>query len=995
MSNQNLEVKVNAFLNSVQLLFHSNNNDVKKKANKFLINLEKNEDSCDVAFQVLLKDNLPEEAYFNALQILKNKIKYDFGNYIENPSYIEKLLYFLASNINKYKRSKHYLVINYCDCIGKAFLFTGDKFTSFLQNFTNTLSSDNNDINSLICLLLIFNFINEACNDRKTVIDEISRKKFKKNITNISGDVFQFITFLINKLNNIQEDKILKKFITDQILETLINYINIELDENVLIKFNNDYLPIINFIFQINEDNLEKHSECICYLLQLPLHKDNMRELAKFIFSKILIFKDIFYKSIQVLDYEQSSFYVDVFTSMVQNNLEDILKEKRYDLIQIIVDLTKKCPSIKIDAICEFFEFFNEFLYNKNYLIEEVMKYFKNIFIQLIQNLITLTMFEDEIFSKLNQCKPKKLENDEEYTTTMDYRISIKEFLEDFTLNYGFNFIFNEILYPEFRNVVSKIKEDIKNIKYWNKLENLLFIFLCISKEINHDEQLLDNVIIFFLTIFEIPKEYVQITRTITDIMDNCSAIFSKDKNLLLKGFKYLVLGLDNKLTLKNCSMSAKKFLADNKEIMSDLKKDLVSLYKEKVKDKIISNDKYLYIAEGLTEVITYSNNNMKKNGKINEDYELVKQTLVEIMKPWVFYLQEAKNLMEKNISFSRDDKDKFKGLLIIFKYISKAAFDGLDKNNKNIMYEIFTEIWPLLTFILNKNSNKEETVENIIQLIKIYMRGLEDNFIKFIPEYVKCIVNGYKLIPISSYLYGFEILIVAYPGEQGEPLNSILNNTFNEFCQITLKGYIKNEFNINVLVEIGYDFFGMLYRLMKKSPTILLNSPYLEEIIKSAFIYFNTSQIEQIKNIILFFQQIISYEHSETFKEMQKKNYTLYQKYKDIIQKYINDFSFTLCEKIIKCFVDAPTEGIIEEAIELFKDFIQYQKPLVIKGMESHLKNVSNDILTNKEKENFINIINNFDLKEKEFDKFMNNFENRCINKQIRDKGKKNILCK
>ena len=143
MSNQNLEVKVNAFLNSVQLLFHSNNNDVKKKANKFLINLEKNEDSCDVAFQVLLKDNLPEEAYFNALQILKNKIKYDFGNYIENPSYIEKLLYFLASNIDKYKRSKHYLVINYCDCIGKAFLFTGDKFTSFLQHFTNKLSSDN------------------------------------------------------------------------------------------------------------------------------------------------------------------------------------------------------------------------------------------------------------------------------------------------------------------------------------------------------------------------------------------------------------------------------------------------------------------------------------------------------------------------------------------------------------------------------------------------------------------------------------------------------------------------------------------------------------------------------------------------------------------------------------------------------------------------------------------------------------------------------------
>ena len=41
MSNQNLEVKVNAFLNAVQLLFHSSNKDQRDKAEKFLIELEK------------------------------------------------------------------------------------------------------------------------------------------------------------------------------------------------------------------------------------------------------------------------------------------------------------------------------------------------------------------------------------------------------------------------------------------------------------------------------------------------------------------------------------------------------------------------------------------------------------------------------------------------------------------------------------------------------------------------------------------------------------------------------------------------------------------------------------------------------------------------------------------------------------------------------------------------------------------------------------------
>ena len=429
MSNQNLEVKVNAFLNAVQLLFHSNNNEQKKKANKFLIELEKNADSWDIAYQVLLKENLPEEIYFNALLILKNKIKYDFGNYIENPEYIEKLLSFFESNIDKFKNSKHYLLINYCDCIGKAFLFTGNKFKTILLKFTNKLCHQNSDINSLLSLLLIFNFMNETCFDEKMVIDKKSRYIFQNNVKYIAGDVFQFIVLMINKLKEIQNDNNLIKFITNHILETLINYISIDLEENFILKFNNIYLPIIDFIFQIKEENIEKYSECICYLLQFPLHKGNMKNIAQIIFSKVLHFKDIFYKSMESLDIEQCSFYVDVFTSMVGNNLEEILNEKRYDLIQIIVDLTKKCPSIKIYAICEFFENFNSILFKKNYSVEQVMELFKSMFIKLIHNLIFLTKFEENIFEELNKTRTSKLENNEEYNITIDSRNSIKDFL--------------------------------------------------------------------------------------------------------------------------------------------------------------------------------------------------------------------------------------------------------------------------------------------------------------------------------------------------------------------------------------------------------------------------------------------------------------------------------------------------------------------------------------------------------------------------------------
>jgi hypothetical protein len=325
---------------------------------------------------------------------------------------------------------------------------------------------------------------------------------------------------MIKKLPTI-EDNNLKNFISKQILETINNYLYINLTEDVILKFNDEYLPIINFIFQIDEENLEKHNECICSLLYLPLQKEKMQNLAKIIFSKIFEFKDIFYKSIESLDDEQSSFYIDIFTLMVEQNMDEILKENRLDFFQIIVDLTKKCPEKKMYTIVDFFSHFNTFLYRDNYSIEEIMKKMKNIFIQLILNFMCLTKFDDEIFLKLNSNKTKIFQNHEEYNITLDFRRAARELLKDFVQNYAFDFIFIDILYPEFEKVVQKIKENQNNINNWCKLENILFIFSCIIKYSYSDEPSFKNVEILFETIFDIPKEYTQIMRTVTDILDN------------------------------------------------------------------------------------------------------------------------------------------------------------------------------------------------------------------------------------------------------------------------------------------------------------------------------------------------------------------------------------------------------------------------------------------------------------------------------------------
>ena len=999
MSNPNLEVKVNAFLNAVELLFHSNNTQQKKKANKFIIELEKNSDSWDVSFQILQRDNLQEEIYFNALQILKNKIKFDFGNFIENPIYIQNLLNFFESNIDKFKKAKNYLLINYCDCIGKAFLFTGDKFKEILIKFINKLSGQNSDINGLICLLLIFNYISENCHDEKIVIDKKSREQIISYVKNIAGDVFQFIIFLINRLdeNDIKNNLSLKKFISSQILETIINYINFPLNEETMLKFNNEYFPIVNFIFQIKEENLEKQSDCICSLLTFPLQKENMNNLTQYIFSKIISLKDIFYKSFNIIDNEQINFYIDVFTNFVGNNLNEILLSKKYELIKIIIDMIKKCPVLKIDVILDFFGNLNEIFEQNNLSINDINKNIPNLFQDLIKNLIILTKFDDDVFKKLNISKLKALKDDDEYNNTLDYRHSIKNFLEDFCNIYGFNYIFNDIIYQEFNNIILNIKQNQKDISSWCKLENILYILSCIIiildiKKEENNKNILINLNTLFYTILEIPKEFVHIIRTITELLENCPKEIFIEKELLLKIFKFLVNELDNKLLLKYCSRSAKSFLINNKKSMSEYKKDLMVLYNDKLKNNALMNEKYIDIIEGLIEVVCYcDNNNISKND------DVINTCIIEIMKPWVIYLKDAKKLIENNDSkISKDQYDSLNQLLIILKYTSKSIFEGINESYINIMNEIFKEIYPEIMFIFNKNITDSDIVENIIQFLKIFIKGLTNNFIQYIPNFIECLIFGYKTKPISSYLYGYEILISVFPTESSDSIKTILNNAFNNFCQITLHGYIKNKSNDeDDILDIISDFYGLLYRILKKNPTILLDSDLIDEIIKSSLDNLNLDDIEISKNIISFLSRLISYEDLQYFQNIKKNNINIYQKYKNIIHNKLENNSLLLCEKILSTYLQVPAESIIEYITDLFKDFITYQKNLVINSMNNYIKNISNDILTNKEKEEFIFLIQNFKMKEnseKEFDEFINNFENRCESKQIRDKGESQL---
>ena len=967
------------FISAVNALFHGKNKEIQMKANQFIYEFDKRPESWEVSYQILSTDNLSDEVYFNAIQILKNKIKYDFGNYSENREIIIKLITFLIEKIDKFKNLKHYILINYCQCFSMTMLFSGSDFTILLKKCVEKLNNNDNIID-IMSLLLIFNYLADVYFDKTIVIDEHKRNEFKLNLNIIANDVIQFLN---NLTKNIKQGKIkdegILKVLNSDILETFTNWLILRLNDEIIQKLNNEYIDIVNFVFEINESNIQKHTDCICNLLEISLDEPENENLGKIFFSKIMNFKDIFYKNINLLDSEQSSFYVEIFITFIQNNLMEILNEGRFDLIQLVVDLIKICPSSQIYLICDFFIIFDQFLYEKQVSPENIMIQFKQIFIQLIKNMINLMTFPYDIFKLLNENKTKKVKQYDDYINIKDYRYSIKNFLTNFTRSYTFNFVYINIIYPEFTKTVERIKENPDNLNHWSKFESILCALSSIVELIKEKE--LDSLNVIFNTILDVPKNYVQITRTVTDIIDQIDHLLGYNQNLLQNLFKYLIDGLNNELTLKYCSISANNLLSKNKEILSKNKSDLIQLYNESIKNKVLDNDKYLSIFNGLIEVICYG----------NENEEDIEKNLVNIFQQWVIFLIEAKNKsILPNSELSPKEIERLIELLVILKNISRASFEGLSGNNLNIMQKIFNEIWINLKTLLNKFSTNNDLVEEIIQLIKYYMRGLKENFIPFIEEYLYCLIEGYKISPISSYLYGFEVLITVYGNFNNDKIKNMINLMFNELCKITFANYIRNSNDLMTNIQLGEDFFGLMYRILKVSPIFLIDSEMLNKILTISLENLSIEQIQISKNIIILINNLIDCSFSNIFNDMKKDNQEKYNFYFNKIQNTIQEFISPLIKQILNVFLLAPPNIIYENIRDLVMNLVSRQQKLCVISFSEHLKNFPNDVLTNKEKENFINLIQNFQLEEKHFEDYLEILYRRCQNKQRRGIGNK-----
>jgi transportin-3 len=189
------------FLQAVYMLYKNNDSDIKNMANSYLYRFEESSEAWDISVKVLNTSGLNEEAYYNASQIIKKKLRYDFSEHANNEIVLSNLANFLIDKVYSYKDHMLYLLSNICKCFSLLSIFAHKKFPEIIKKLVQNINND--DMRSLMSLLLIFNYMPEnIINKNEMVIDDEYKTSYESFLSNIAEDVIIFLNFLIDKINN-------------------------------------------------------------------------------------------------------------------------------------------------------------------------------------------------------------------------------------------------------------------------------------------------------------------------------------------------------------------------------------------------------------------------------------------------------------------------------------------------------------------------------------------------------------------------------------------------------------------------------------------------------------------------------------------------------------------------------------------------------------------------------------------------------------------------
>jgi len=224
LSNTSQNYNFEKVLTSINDLFVGQDATKRKEANKFLLFFEKSQQAWDIAKEILSTKNLLEQAYYSATQIIKKKLRFDFGNYCGNKQIIISVAEFLIEKLVEFKENKIYIVANLCRCFALFVVFAHQDIPDIIKVFVNKLNDQS--ITGLTIILMVFSFLAEMVESNNIVIDEAYRVSYCEFLEKLSDDVLIFIDFMI-KYSKENKEEFLKRDPSTRIYFQNINkYVN-------------------------------------------------------------------------------------------------------------------------------------------------------------------------------------------------------------------------------------------------------------------------------------------------------------------------------------------------------------------------------------------------------------------------------------------------------------------------------------------------------------------------------------------------------------------------------------------------------------------------------------------------------------------------------------------------------------------------------------------------------------------------------------------------
>lgn len=362
-------------------------------------------------------------------------------------------------------------------------------------------------------------------------------------------------------------------------------------------------------------------------------------------------------------------------------------------------------------------------------------------------------------------------------------------------------------------------------------------------------------------------------------------------------------------------------------------------VYDENVQSNVLDKDNYQRILEGIVEVIC-----------IGDNKDEIMRSVVHILSHWIMSLCQAQEKLMKNEELSREELKNVCNVIEVVKIIVRSAHESLRSLHFGILTQIFVEVWPIIQFLIRKFNTHPEIIENLTQIIKHFMRGMGSEFTQYLEDYMKLVLEGYRINPISSFIYAFEVVASVFVNDPSiEPMFRIM---LKELCLQTLNFYLTTVEDYENNPNLTEDFFGLLFRLIRLNPNIIIDFDLLEVIVNICITNIGLTHIESSKNIIYFLDKLITFYEIPKMKNLDEKHLAVYcEKVKIVISK-VGD---SLVSKIISFNLTVPPGIIFEKLKDLIIDLIKTYKDESALWFERHLTSLPQDCLTNIEKGTFV----------------------------------------